>query len=376
MAYDGLGRRIVKAVRHCADLDGTFHDYYNGQQLVETRNGSDIWMKQQVWGLDDVDELVQTTVHIWSAGAEQPYWILQDANYNVLAAIEGGSYGKVAERYEYTPYGERQVFQPSGSGDSGAFAPTLLSQTASDLGAPICEFGHQGLLHDAATGLVYNRARTLLPRFGRFMQRDPLGYVDGMGVYEYVGSGPVNRTDPSGMQSYPPGPEYGWGSPGGTMDDLYHNRQRRTSSPFDLGVALAWHWYWGMGRPFTTGAEGLKTDNGIRWAARAEVLGFHNKICAELKRSGKRSVENAFHVSIKPGPASWWLIKTTNKPSGGFLIASEATAELLVEEDGSCLCRSTHQLTFAWRDKADMHPRIDLDTLFWAASWIGLGHEY
>ncbi|MFP4144843.1 MAG: RHS repeat-associated core domain-containing protein [Phycisphaeraceae bacterium] len=201
MAYDGLGRRIVKAVRHCADLDGTFHDYYNGQQLVETRNGSDIWMKQQVWGLDDVDELVQTTVHIWSAGAEQPYWILQDANYNVLAAIEGGSYGKVAERYEYTPYGQRQVFQPSGSSDPGAFAPTLGSQTASDLGATVCDFGHQGLMHDAATGLVYNRARMLHPRLGRFMQRDPLGYVDGMSVYEYVRCRPTVLTDARGLES-------------------------------------------------------------------------------------------------------------------------------------------------------------------------------
>jgi RHS repeat-associated protein len=44
-------------------------------------------------------------------------------------------------------------------------------------------FGHQGLYHDTATGLVYNRARMLNPTLGRFNQRDPLGYVDGMSVY-------------------------------------------------------------------------------------------------------------------------------------------------------------------------------------------------
>ena len=35
-------------------------------------------------------------------------------------------------------------------------------------------------------------------RMGRFLQRDPLGHVDGMSTYEYVRSGPVQSTDPSG----------------------------------------------------------------------------------------------------------------------------------------------------------------------------------
>ncbi len=34
---------------------------------------------------------------------------------------------------------------------------------------------------------------------GRFLQRDPLNYVDGMNVYEYVRSGPVVRSDPLGL---------------------------------------------------------------------------------------------------------------------------------------------------------------------------------
>jgi RHS repeat-associated protein len=33
----------------------------------------------------------------------------------------------------------------------------------------------QGLHHDTATGLVYNRARMLNPILGRFNQRDPWG---------------------------------------------------------------------------------------------------------------------------------------------------------------------------------------------------------
>jgi hypothetical protein len=35
---------------------------------------------------------------------------------------------------------------------------------------------------------------------GRFEQRDPLGYVDGMNLYEYVGGNPTNKIDSRGTQ--------------------------------------------------------------------------------------------------------------------------------------------------------------------------------
>ena len=38
----------------------------------------------------------------------------------------------------------------------------------------------------------------LHPRLGRFMQRDPKGYVDGMSLYEYVNSRPTRYVDPQG----------------------------------------------------------------------------------------------------------------------------------------------------------------------------------
>lgn len=34
---------------------------------------------------------------------------------------------------------------------------------------------------------------------GRFVQRDPIGYADGMNVYQYTRSNPVNSVDPSGL---------------------------------------------------------------------------------------------------------------------------------------------------------------------------------
>ncbi len=39
------------------------------------------------------------------------------------------------------------------------------------------------------------------PVLGRFLQRDPIGYQDGMNVYGYVGSDAVNNTDSYGLKT-------------------------------------------------------------------------------------------------------------------------------------------------------------------------------
>jgi RHS repeat-associated protein len=67
----------------------------------------------------------------------------------------------------------------------------------------------QGLPYDLETGITYNRARSLHHRLGRFLQRDPLGYVDGMSMYQYVGSNPFGIRDPMGL--------FGWGDAWGVV---------------------------------------------------------------------------------------------------------------------------------------------------------------
>jgi len=44
-----------------------------------------------------------------------------------------------------------------------------------------------------------------VPEMGRWTRRDPIGYVDGVGLYEYVGSRPVDRSDPKGLKCQPVG---------------------------------------------------------------------------------------------------------------------------------------------------------------------------
>ncbi|QQE14014.1 RHS repeat-associated core domain-containing protein [Planctomycetota bacterium] len=238
--YDALGKRIIKQVHNSDNLDNTYHYYYEGMRQIEVRDDSDEILKQNVWGLNYVDEIIQSrTVRILTGFEMQEYidtYALQDANYNVLGIVN--EFGTLAERYEYTPYGERTVFTFSNTpgyaedqfwvnpsnpnsleqqkkSDPKLTTPAFRSQPTRGDGyinyiVSLNEFGHQGLMHDENLvgirgGLIYNRARMLNPAIGRFMQRDPLGYIDGISTYQYLKSSPVLSVDPYGLSQCKPG---------------------------------------------------------------------------------------------------------------------------------------------------------------------------
>ena len=123
--------------------------------------------------------------------------------------------GSVAERYEYDAYGEPRVFGGvNGGGVSEGFAPLAVSR----VGNP---YMHQGLRRDDESGLHENRYRMLHSRLGRFMQRDPAGYVDGLNRNAYLRCAPTQRVDASGLQSLarPNGTSGVGGNSGSALDD-------------------------------------------------------------------------------------------------------------------------------------------------------------
>ena len=56
-----------------------------------------------------------------------------------------------------------------------------------------------GRRYDPKSELYYYRARYYNAEIGRFLQPDPIGYIDGMNMYAYVGNNPLTWIDPSGL---------------------------------------------------------------------------------------------------------------------------------------------------------------------------------
>ncbi len=207
MSYDGLGRRITKTVSGTGSWDCTYHYYLDKNRVIEERNGSNLVLKQFVWGRRYIDELVQTSINSDPTNTSHQtcdvnYWAMQDANFNVLGIAD--SSGVLKERYEYGPYGQRTTFISPGTNDPYCMSSTDSSQrvvTSGSVTQPygICEVGHQGLLHDEESGLVNDRSRYINPATGRFLSRDRIGYFDSMNLYEYVQSNPFLNVDPLGL---------------------------------------------------------------------------------------------------------------------------------------------------------------------------------
>jgi len=95
------------------------------------------------------------------------------------------SSGQIVERYGYTPYRKRRVVSPSGA--------TLVASAVEN------QVGFTGRYHDGETRLTYFRARYQDAELGRFVGRDPLGYVDGANRYGFLRNAPVNFVDPTGL---------------------------------------------------------------------------------------------------------------------------------------------------------------------------------
>ena len=60
--------------------------------------------------------------------------------------------------------------------------------------------GYAGYEWDETISVYHVRHRVYLPEIGRWSRRDPLGYVDGMSLYQYVALSPVRYLDQLGLR--------------------------------------------------------------------------------------------------------------------------------------------------------------------------------
>jgi RHS repeat-associated protein len=153
------------------------------------------------------------------------------ANYNSGTPLEPGDtgYDPDADLYgkglgsvffpEYTPFLSRYNAYSSG-GSNPTFNDGWIDNPG-DVNGPDNSVGYDGYWFDLAgateatsSGLYMVRHRVYDPRLGRWLQRDPAGYVDGQNHLVYVESSPTVKLDPTGLSAkYKPklvmGPETG-----------------------------------------------------------------------------------------------------------------------------------------------------------------------
>lgn len=96
--------------------------------------------------------------------------------------------GIVVERYVMDAYGHRTVL-------NGTFTAVLGNVSSVSFG-----YGHQGGKHDAVLQQhVLFRHRVYDVQQLRWLQEDPMKYVDGVNAYQAYTSNPTTRLDPSGL---------------------------------------------------------------------------------------------------------------------------------------------------------------------------------
>ncbi|MBX3444907.1 MAG: RHS repeat-associated core domain-containing protein [Planctomyces sp.] len=186
-AYDALGRRVSRTA---------------GSTTVSVSNGPIVVSEYASGGAANsplrkflngsyVDEPVllidRTALGATGAGTDERLYYHRNQQYSITALTNNS--GTVVERYAYTAYGQPTILNAAASS----------TRTTSDYGNPYLFTARS---YEPDTGLHYFRARYLQSRLGRFISRDPTAYnSDGPSAYAMLKSSPVDRKDPSGLES-------------------------------------------------------------------------------------------------------------------------------------------------------------------------------
>jgi len=162
--YDGLDRR-VRIIERVSGVEQSNETYlWVGGEIVQKRDSSaDTVLRDYYWFgfIEGVNDYFYARDHLGSV--------------REVVASDGTS---VESRYDYGLWGN--VTQIDGTGVESDFLYTG-------------HFYHEG------SGLYLAQYRAYDSKLGRWLSRDPLGFVDGPNLYAYVGNDPSNRVDLQGL---------------------------------------------------------------------------------------------------------------------------------------------------------------------------------
>ena len=149
-------------------------------------DGQDLYQRHFAYG-NYTDEVL---FMITDAPGTRKFYV-HDHLYSPAALIDKD--GNVVERYEYDAYGSCQILEPNFTPDPDG---------KSDYENPYLFTGRRvDILDNGSLKIQYNRNRCYDYYIGRWLTHDPLGYIDGMNLYEYVKSNPCTLTDLMGYMA-------------------------------------------------------------------------------------------------------------------------------------------------------------------------------
>ena len=177
--YDALGRRLEKLnpAKNTLFISG-------GKQVIEeyesVGTGTYTLARSYVYGsyIDDVVAKIEAGIN------PTVLFYHSDRQFNVRGLSDDSVNPVIKELYAYTPYGKQIVLDSTG---------TVLAGSNENN-----NYGFTGRYLDHETGLWYFRARYFNTEMGRFTSRDPLGYSDGLSLYNGYFAENFAK-DPSGL---------------------------------------------------------------------------------------------------------------------------------------------------------------------------------
>jgi RHS repeat-associated protein len=168
------GWRLVEEAERVQNLDGTWTAALVSRQFVDGGLGIDEHLTQDVYDSTGTQIVKSLYYH-------------ENRRGDTVALTD--ETGQPVLQLTCSPYGQISRINATGA-----------LEQFSDADAALVVYAFHGRQIDTETGFYYFRQRYYEPRQGRFITRDPMGYVDGMGLKEAFGGNPENATDPWGNQ--------------------------------------------------------------------------------------------------------------------------------------------------------------------------------